>query len=88
MTVAIAVACAGLGVALGPLLATLIERVPRKEPLRGAASGPVPQRLRVVVSVAAAALFSAVGVRFAGDWALTAKLVLAASLTVVSIIDL
>src|SRR5438445_210225 len=37
MTLAIAVACAGLGVAWGPVLATLIERVPRKEPLRGAA---------------------------------------------------
>jgi leader peptidase (prepilin peptidase)/N-methyltransferase len=88
MTVAVAIACAGLGVALGPLLATLIERVPRKEPLRGEAARPVPPRLRVVVSVAAAALFAAAGVRFAGDWALPAYLVLAASLLVVSIIDL
>src|SRR2546423_13662787 len=88
MTVAIAVACAGLGVALGPLLATLIERVPRKEPLRDAAASAVPQRLRVAVSVAAAALFGAVGVRFSGDWALPAYLVLAASLLVVSVIDL
>jgi leader peptidase (prepilin peptidase) / N-methyltransferase len=88
MTVAIAIACAGLGVALGPLLATVIERVPRKEPLRDAAASAVPRRLRVVVSVADATLFGAVGVRFSGDWALPAYLVLAASLLVVSVIDL
>jgi leader peptidase (prepilin peptidase)/N-methyltransferase len=73
---------------LGPLLATLIERVPRKEPVRGEGASQVPPRLRIVVSVATAALFGAVGVRFAGDWALPAYLVLAASLLVVSIIDL
>ena len=88
MTVAMAVACAGLGAASGPLLATLIERVPRKEPLRGAAAREVRPRLRVGVSVAAAALLGAVGVRFSGDWVLPAYLVLAASLLVVSVIDL
>ena len=88
MTVVVAIACAGLGVALGPFLARLIERVPRKEPLRGDASRDVSPRLRVAVSVGAAALFGAVGARFADDWALPAYLVLAASLLVVSVIDL
>src|SRR4051812_39655068 len=88
MTVAVALACAGLGAALGPLLARLIERVPRKEAVRGDAGGEVSQRLRIVTSVAAAALSGAVGLRFAGDWALPAYLVLGLSLLVVSVIDL
>jgi leader peptidase (prepilin peptidase) / N-methyltransferase len=54
----------------------------------GGDAPPVSQRLRVVISVAAAALFGAVGLRFAGDWVLPAFLVLAASLLVVSAIDL
>jgi leader peptidase (prepilin peptidase)/N-methyltransferase len=79
-----AIVCAALGALSGPLLATVIDRVPGKEPLRGADARPVPQRLRIV----AAALLGAVGVRFAGDWVLPAYLVLAASLLVVSVIDL
>src|SRR5260370_15172535 len=83
-----AIVCAALGALSGPVLAAVVGRVPRKEPVRGADARPVPERLRLVVSVAAAALFGAVGVRFAGDWVLPAYLVLAASLLVVSVIDL
>jgi leader peptidase (prepilin peptidase) / N-methyltransferase len=88
MTVAVAVACAGLGAALGPFLATLVQRVPRKEPVLGGDGSVASARLRTLISAAVALLFGASGLRFGADWALPAYLVLAASLLVVSVIDL
>jgi len=77
-----------LGALCGPLLAAVVDRLPRKLPVLAADAAPVPVRRRVTISAAAAALFGAVGARFAGQWALPAYLVLVASLLVVSVIDL
>ena len=88
MSALVAIVCGALGALAGPYLAVVIHRMPRKEPLRSGGTGAVPQRLRVGTSGAAAGLFAATGLRFAGDWELPAYLVLAASLIVVSVIDL
>jgi leader peptidase (prepilin peptidase)/N-methyltransferase len=84
----LAVACAAVGAVAGPLLARVIARVPRKEPVFGGASTRVPPRTTMATSIAAAVLFGAMALRFFGDWVLPAYLVFAASLLVVSVIDL
>lgn len=88
MTIAVAVACAGLGAALGPFLATLVARVPRKEPVFGDGATQPPDSTRRAMSVGAALLCGAVALRFGASWALPAYVVLAVSLLVVSVIDL
>jgi leader peptidase (prepilin peptidase)/N-methyltransferase len=55
--------------------------------LRGDDATPAARR-RAGVNLAAAVLCGAVGVRFGADWVLPAFLVLAASLLVVTVIDL
>ena len=88
MTIAVAVACAGLGAALGPFLATLVARVPRKEPVFGGDATEPSDTARTAMSVGAAVLCGGVGLRFGATWALPAYVVLGASLLVVSVIDL
>jgi leader peptidase (prepilin peptidase)/N-methyltransferase len=84
----VAIVCGALGAVAGPYLAAVIARLPRKQPVLGSASRAVPPRLTMGTRGAAAGLFAATGLRFAGEWELPAYLVLAASLLVVSVIDL
>jgi len=84
----VAIVCGVVGALVGPYLAAVIDRLPRKEPVLGSAGRAVPLRLTMGTRAAAAGLFAAIGARFAGEWELPAYLVLAASLLVVSVIDL
>lgn len=88
----LAVGCGALGLAVGPALNRVIERVPRREPLLGGDGARIPVVPRsgreAVVDVAAAGLFAAAAARFGADWALPAYLVFFAAILTVSMIDL
>lgn len=85
--------CALLGVAVGPFLEAVVERVPRRQPVldRDKPWGGVrlPRSARaLVVTAAAGALFAATAARFGADWVLPAYLVFAGSMVAVTVIDL
>jgi leader peptidase (prepilin peptidase)/N-methyltransferase len=81
----VAALCAIGGVAVGPGLALLADRVPERKPLRGSEWRSPGME---VITAATAVLFGAVGARFGADWALPAYLVFTACLLVVTVTDL
>jgi leader peptidase (prepilin peptidase)/N-methyltransferase len=85
VTAVVAVACAAVGVAAGPALALLADRVPERKPLRG--DGWRTPHM-VLITIATAILFGAVGARFGADWAVPAYLVFTGCLIVVTVTDL
>ncbi len=90
MTVALVVACSILGLVVGWLLDPVITRVPRKQPVFGAAAAdePPPSRVRrVFVTVLTGALFGATAARFDDSWLLPAYLVLTGALVALAVID-
>ena len=92
MTVAIAVVCGALGIAVGAFLPVVIERVPATARV---ARSPFPEvgaswhtaSGRVLVA-GTALLFAAIGARFHDSWALPAFLLLGGALVALSVIDL
>ena len=85
VNVGVAAMCAVVGVAVGPWLALLADRVPERKPL----SRPWLQSPdRALITVATAALFGAVGERIGTNWALPGFLVFTACLIVVTVTDL
>lgn len=85
MTAIIGALCALVGVAAGPALALLADRVPERKPLSGGGwrSPDVGW-----ITLAAVVLFGAVGLRFGDDWAVPAYLVFTACLVVITVTDL
>jgi leader peptidase (prepilin peptidase)/N-methyltransferase len=84
--------CAAVGLAAGPFLNRVIDRVPRREPvwaggLDGLRLWPA-SRVEAFVDVATAALFAGGGLRLGWSWALPAYLVFFGALVAVSVIDL
>jgi leader peptidase (prepilin peptidase)/N-methyltransferase len=73
-----------VGAAVGPWLALVADRVPERKPLRG---DGLRSPGRVPITIAAALVFGAVGLRFGANWAVPAFLVFAACLVVVTITD-
>jgi leader peptidase (prepilin peptidase)/N-methyltransferase len=73
------------GVAVGPVLALLADRIPERKPL---ADGGIRSPEMVPITIVSAALFGAFGLRFGGDSALPAFLVFAACLVVITVTDL
>ncbi len=85
MTALVATASAVVGLAAGPFLALLADRVPERKPLTGhglRSPGMAP------ITAAAVVLFAAIGARFGADWAVPAFLVFAGALLVVTVTDL
>lgn len=84
-----AVACALVGIPGGMFANLLVDRIPTKEPLR-----PLPPRgdlvrspRAVAVIVTTSALYAGTALRFGGDWAVPAYLVLFTALVAISVID-
>jgi leader peptidase (prepilin peptidase)/N-methyltransferase len=85
VNLAVGAVCAIVGVAAGPWLALLADRVPERKPL----SQPwLESPDRNAITVATAVLFGAVGERVGTNWALPAFLVFTACLVVVTVTDL
>ncbi|HZN15577.1 MAG TPA: A24 family peptidase [Acidimicrobiales bacterium] len=85
MTALVGAICAVVGAAAGPYLALVADRIPERKPLRG---DGLRTRDTVAVTIAAAVLFGAVGLRFGAVWAVPAFLVFTACLVVVTVTDL
>ena len=85
MRAVVAIACGLVGLAAGPWLALLADRIPEKKPLGGGVRG-VPSL--APITVAAVLLFAGVGVRFGAHWAVPGFVVFVACLIVVTATDL
>jgi leader peptidase (prepilin peptidase)/N-methyltransferase len=81
----VAAVCVVVGVAAGPALAFLADRVPERKPLRGDGFRSPDM---VPITAISAVVFGAIGARFGADWAVPAYLTFAACLIVVTVTDL
>jgi leader peptidase (prepilin peptidase) / N-methyltransferase len=92
MTVAVAVGCSVIGVAVGTWLPVVIERVPERTPLLRRPFSEVARSWVTpggkVLVIGTAALFAAIGARFSDTWALPAFLLFGGALVALSVIDL
>jgi leader peptidase (prepilin peptidase)/N-methyltransferase len=87
-----AAVCAAVGLAAGPFLNRVIDRVPRREPvwaegLSGLRLFPASSA-EALVDVGTAALFAGAGLGLGWTWALPPYLVFFAALVAISVIDL
>lgn len=80
-----AVVVGALGVAAGPWLALLADRVPERKPLRG---GGLRTDGMVAITITSAVVSAALGARLGWTWALAGFLVFGACLVVVTVTDL
>ncbi len=91
----LALVCALVGLVVGSLLTTVVERVPAKRPVAPAArallrrpGSVLADRHSPMLQVATAGLFAAAALRFGVDWALPAYLVFFTAMVAVAVIDL
>jgi leader peptidase (prepilin peptidase)/N-methyltransferase len=85
MRAVVAIACGVVGLAAGPWLALLADRVPERKPLGGGLRG-VPDV--IPIAVVTALLFAGVGARFGAAWAVPGFVSFVACLVVVTVTDL
>jgi len=92
---ALALACAVVGLVTGRFLTVVAERVPARAPLAPGYQALLRQPLRITskahtpaIEVATAVLFAAAALRLGADWALPGFLVFFAALVAVTVIDL
>jgi leader peptidase (prepilin peptidase) / N-methyltransferase len=88
VTAALVAACAVTGLLVGLGLEVVVDRVPRREPLRGWSRGDIHPARASVLTGLTVALSVGLAVRYHDSWVLPAFLVLAAGLVALAVIDL
>jgi leader peptidase (prepilin peptidase) / N-methyltransferase len=87
VTAAVVAACAVAGLVIGLGLEVVVDRVPRREPLRGWSRRELRPGRAAALTGVTVALFAGLAVRYHDSWVLPAFVVVAAGLVALSAID-